>query len=88
MYDKIVNPLTGRKVSVSGKIGNSILNGYLTQLGGSSSSNNPSRDSLQQSGLAKRRATLKRRAQIESLTATISGEIQKIRTISSGVTVS
>lgn len=35
MYDKIVNPLTGRKVSVNGKIGKRVLNNYLIQIGGS-----------------------------------------------------
>ena len=36
MYDKIVNPITGRKVLISGKIGRNILNNYLQQLGGKS----------------------------------------------------
>ena len=34
MYNKIVNPQTGRYVSVKGTIGKTILNNYLKQLGG------------------------------------------------------
>ena len=34
MYNKIVNPQTGRKVSVYGKLGQSILRNYLRQIGG------------------------------------------------------
>ena len=34
MYSKIVNPLTGRKVSVTGKLGKTILNTYLNILSG------------------------------------------------------
>ena len=34
MYDKIVNPATGRKVSVYGKLGQSIIRNYITQAGG------------------------------------------------------
>ena len=34
MYDKIVNPLTGRYVSVKGTIGKIVLKNYLKQLGG------------------------------------------------------
>ena len=34
MYDKIVNPMTGRKVLLNGKIGRQVLNNYLQQLGG------------------------------------------------------
>ena len=38
MYDKIVNPVTGRKVSVYGKLGKKILQNYLNicKIGGSS----------------------------------------------------
>ena len=36
MYDKIVNPETGRKVNINGKIGKKIINNYLTNyIGGS-----------------------------------------------------
>ena len=34
MYDKIVNPETGRKVSIYGKIGQSVIRNYLSQIGG------------------------------------------------------
>jgi hypothetical protein len=34
MYDRIVNPLTGRYVSVKGTIGKAVLKNYLKQLGG------------------------------------------------------
>ena len=34
MYDKIVNPNTGRRVSIYGQIGREILKNYLNQLGG------------------------------------------------------
>ena len=34
MFNKIINPKTGRKVNVNGKIGKSILQNYLQQLGG------------------------------------------------------
>ena len=34
MYDKIKNPLTGRKVSVYSKIGQDIIRNYLVQSGG------------------------------------------------------
>jgi len=34
MYDKIVNPVTGYKVNVNGKIGKNILRNYINQLGG------------------------------------------------------
>ena len=37
MYDKIVNPLTGRYVSVKGTIGKTVLKNYLKQLGGATS---------------------------------------------------
>ena len=33
-YDKILNPVTGRKVNVHSKIGKQIVNNYLKQLGG------------------------------------------------------
>ena len=35
MYNKIINPETGRKVSIYNKLGKSIINSYLIQLGGS-----------------------------------------------------
>ena len=35
MYDKILNPLTNRHVSIYGKVGKQILKNYLIQLGGS-----------------------------------------------------
>ena len=35
MYQYIVNPLTGRKVSIFGKLGKKIIKNYLVQLGGS-----------------------------------------------------
>ena len=31
MYNKIINPLTGRKVSIFSKMGNKILNQYFNQ---------------------------------------------------------
>ena len=34
MYRTIVNPITGRKVSVTGKLGQSIIRNYLNQVGG------------------------------------------------------
>ena len=34
MYNKIVNPITGRKVSIYGKIGRQILKNYFNQIGG------------------------------------------------------
>ena len=37
MYSKIINPVTGRKVSIYGKIGKKIINNYLNQLGGKAS---------------------------------------------------
>ena len=36
MYNKIVNPKTGRKVNLNGKIGRLILKNYLLQFGGAS----------------------------------------------------
>ena len=36
MYNFIVNPETGRRVNVNGKIGRKVLTNYLNQLGGSS----------------------------------------------------
>ena len=33
-WDKIVNPVTGRKVSIHGKIGKQVLHNYLYQIGG------------------------------------------------------
>ena len=38
MYEKIVNPHTGRKVNVNGTLGHKIINNYLYQLGGSNGS--------------------------------------------------
>ena len=34
MWNKIVNPKTGRKVNVTSKIGKSVLRNYMNQLGG------------------------------------------------------
>ena len=34
MWNKIVNPKTGRKVNVNSKIGKSVLRNYMKQLGG------------------------------------------------------
>lgn len=34
MYDKIVNPSTGRKVSIYGKLGRNIIRNYMVQFGG------------------------------------------------------
>lgn len=34
MYDTIVNPITGRKVSIYGRIGKNILKNYIKQIGG------------------------------------------------------
>ena len=34
MWNKIVNPKTGRKVNINGKIGKSVLKNYINQLGG------------------------------------------------------
>ena len=34
MYNKIINPKTGRKVSIYGKIGKKILNNYIKFIGG------------------------------------------------------
>ena len=34
MWNKIVNPKTGRRVNISGKIGQQILQNYIIQLGG------------------------------------------------------
>jgi hypothetical protein len=34
MWNKIVNPKTGRKVNVNSKIGKSVLKNYMKQLGG------------------------------------------------------
>ena len=39
MYDKIVNPLTGRYVSVRGTIGRTVLQNYLKQFGGTDPGN-------------------------------------------------
>ena len=39
MYNKIVNPLTGRKVSIYGKIGKEVIKNYLTQIGGAKCKN-------------------------------------------------
>jgi hypothetical protein len=33
-YNKIINPLTGRKVNITSKLGKKILRNYLNQLGG------------------------------------------------------
>ena len=33
-YNKIINPITGRKVNVDSKLGKQIINNYLQQLGG------------------------------------------------------
>ena len=38
MYSKITNPITGRKVSITGKLGRKILKDYLTVLNGGTSS--------------------------------------------------
>ena len=35
MYNKIVNPLSGRKVSIYGKLGQSIIRNYFNLAGGS-----------------------------------------------------
>ena len=32
MYSKIINPLTGRKVSITGKLGKTVLRNYLQVL--------------------------------------------------------
>ena len=32
MYDKIVNPISGRKVNITGKLGKQILQNYLNQI--------------------------------------------------------
>ena len=37
MYNKIINPVTGRKVSIFSKKGKFILNNYLEQIGGKAS---------------------------------------------------
>ena len=34
MYKQIVNPATGRKVNVNGKLGQKVLNNYYNQIGG------------------------------------------------------
>merc|ERR1712178_205562 len=34
MYGKIVNPLTGRQVSIYGKLGQQVIRNYINQLGG------------------------------------------------------
>ena len=38
MYNKIINPLTGKKVSVKSKLGKKIIKNYLSLLGGATSS--------------------------------------------------
>ena len=35
MWDKIINPKTGRKVSIYSNIGKRVINNYIIQLGGS-----------------------------------------------------
>lgn len=37
MYNKIVNPLTNRKVLVNSRLGQQIINNYMNQLGGATS---------------------------------------------------
>ena len=44
MYSKITNPKTGRKVSISGKIGQNIINNYVKQLGGAGCGYDPKTD--------------------------------------------
>ena len=44
MYSKITNPKTGRKVSISGKTGQNIINNYVKQLGGSVCGYDPKTD--------------------------------------------
>ena len=34
MYKQIVNPATGRKVNVNGKLGQKVLSNYYNQIGG------------------------------------------------------
>ena len=34
MYSKITNPITGRKISINGKLGKTILRNYITVLQG------------------------------------------------------
>lgn len=51
MWKKIVNPETGRKVSVNGNIGKKILKNYLHQLGGASFASNASSGSNSSSSL-------------------------------------
>ena len=67
------NHIARRKVSVSDKIGNSVLNGYLSQLSGGMM--NPSGDRIRQQAQARRQRTLESRAQIKGLTDMINGEI-------------
>lgn len=52
MYNFIVNPETGRRVNVNGKIGKKVLNNYLNQLGGAirAGSRIPSEQFLQAGG--------------------------------------
>ena len=40
MYNKIVNPLTNRKVLVNSRLGQQIINNYMNQLGGSNNLTN------------------------------------------------
>ena len=34
MYNKIINPVTGRQVSIFGKLGKKILKNYINMIGG------------------------------------------------------
>ena len=36
MWDKIVNPVSGKKVTIYGKVGKNVLKNYLFMIGGSS----------------------------------------------------
>ena len=51
MWKKIINPETGRKVSVNGTIGKKILKNYLHQLGGASFASNASSGSKSSSSV-------------------------------------
>ena len=44
MYSKIENPLTGRRVSINGKLGRSILRNYLNVLNGGAAAGGGSPD--------------------------------------------
>ena len=52
MWNKIVNPKTGRKVNINSKIGKSVLRNYMKQLGGAEAGLDPKEDEYTSNAVA------------------------------------